>query len=77
MRILEEKKSTVECRQHVHDEYNSRLDNEHSNLVGTHPGVSSWYRNKSGRAFSIMPWRLVDYWRLTRGARFDDFKIEG
>jgi 4-hydroxyacetophenone monooxygenase len=31
----------------------------------THPGMTTYYRNKQGRVFSAMPWRFVDYWRMT------------
>ena len=74
-RMLEEKIREIECRQDAHDEYNKRVDEEHSNLIWTHPGMNSWYRNKAGRIFSVMPWRLVDYWQFTREPNFDDFKI--
>jgi len=34
-------------------------------LIWTHPGMTTYYRNKQGRVFSAMPWRFVDYWRMT------------
>jgi 4-hydroxyacetophenone monooxygenase len=37
----------------------------HEQLIWTHPGMSTYYRNKQGRVFSAMPWRFVDYWRMT------------
>lgn len=67
--MIESGADSVECLQDVHDEYNRRVDDAHSRMVWTHRRVSSWYRNSSGRVFSLSPWRLLDYWELTR--RFD------
>jgi len=27
--------------------------------------MTTYYRNTSGRVFSAMPWRFVDYWAMT------------
>ena len=35
--------------------------------------MDTWYRNAKGRVFSVMPWRLVDYWRMTHDADLDDY----
>jgi 4-hydroxyacetophenone monooxygenase len=74
-RMLEDNIKAIECRQGCHDEYNEKVDEEHSGLIWSHPGMNSWYRNKAGRIFSIMPWRLVDYWKFTREPNLDDFKV--
>lgn len=57
----------------VHDDYNRRVDEAHANLVWSHPGVTSWYRNSKERVFSPMPWRLVDYWAMTHDVDLTDF----
>lgn len=54
---------SLECRQDVHDAYNQRVDDAHSNMVWSHPGVDNWYRNASGRVTMATPWRMVDYWK--------------
>ena len=59
----------------VHDAYNDRVDAEHAELVWTHPGMTNWYRNASGRVFSPMPWRLVDYWTMTQTPDLTEFDI--
>ena len=43
----------------------AKVDAEHEQLIWTHPGMSTYYRNKQGRVFSAMPWRFVDYWQMT------------
>jgi len=35
-------------------------------MVWAHPGVTNWYRNPAGRVFAVLPYRLVDFWRMTR-----------
>ena len=71
--MLESGVDAIDCLPEVHDEYNDRVDAEHEQLVWTHPGMSTWYRNAKGRVFSIQPWRLVDYWRMTHDADLDDY----
>jgi len=42
----------------VHDQYVRKVDVEHEQMIWTHPGMTTYYRNKQGRVFSAMPWRL-------------------
>jgi 4-hydroxyacetophenone monooxygenase len=72
--MLEQGLTDVEVRRPVHDRYNDRVDAEHAELVWTHPGMRNWYRNDRGRVFSPMPWRLVDYWRMTRQPDLADYE---
>lgn len=71
--MLEQGLDTVEVRREVHDDYNARVDAEHAELVWSHGGMRNWYRNDKGRVFSPMPWRFVDYWRMTREPDMSDF----
>ncbi len=76
MKMIEGGIREINCRQNVHDAYNQRLDDEHAELIWTHPGMGSWYKNKQGRIVSIMPWRLVDYWKFTHDPTLDDYHIK-
>jgi 4-hydroxyacetophenone monooxygenase len=67
--------ASVECKVEVHDEYNSRLDAAHERMIWTHPGMQTWYRNAHGRVVTNSPWRLVDYWRMTRTPSLDDYIV--
>lgn len=67
---------SLEVDRLVHDEYNQRVDAEHDELIWTHPGMTNWYRNKSGRITALLPFRLVDYWSMTHDPNFDEFNIE-
>lgn len=75
IRVIEGGISSLEVRQDVHDRYNRAMDAEHEKLVWTHPGMRTWYRNDRGRVFSIMPWRHVDYWQMTRRPNLDEYIV--
>ncbi len=75
-KMVEDNISAIEVRRHVHDDYNRRVDAEHDGLVWSHPGTTNWYRNRQGRVFSIMPWRMVDYWRMTHEPDFSDYQCD-
>jgi len=64
--LLETGSAAMDCRPEVHDAYNRRVDDLHARLVWSHRLVGSWYKNKRGRVFATTPWRLVDYWNMTR-----------
>jgi 4-hydroxyacetophenone monooxygenase len=53
----------------------ARVDAEHAGLIWSHPGMSTYYRNSLGRVVSVMPWRLVDYWRMTEEPDTDDYEF--
>ena len=65
--------AALEVRQAVYDDYVARVDAEHEQMIWTHPGMDTWYRNRAGRVVSLMPWRLADYWRFTRAPDLDDY----
>ena len=57
--------SSIDVDKTVMDEYNAKVDAEHEQLIWTHPGMTTWYRNKYGRITVVLPWRLVDYWSMS------------
>lgn len=73
VRLIEGGSSSMECRQDVHDEYNSRVDDAHSRLLWTYPTVTNWFRHPNGRVTQATPWRQVDYWKLTSDMNPLDF----
>ena len=66
----------VECRQDVHDRYNQRVDAAHENMVWTHPGMQSYYRNTRGRIVVNSPFRNVDFFEMTREADLSEYITE-
>ena len=65
----------IEVRREPYEDYNRRLDEKHEQLVWSHPGVDSWYKNSRGRVVSVSPWRLVDYFHMTREPNLGDFLL--
>jgi 4-hydroxyacetophenone monooxygenase len=66
----------LECRAEVYEDYNRRVDEAHARMVWTHPAMDNWYRNADGRVVSVLPWRIIDYWTLTRDLDLDDYHVE-
>ena len=73
--MIERGIAAIDVRQDVHDDYVRRVDVEHEAMVWTHPGMTTYYRNKSGRVFSAMPWRFVDYWAMTHDADLSRYHL--
>jgi 4-hydroxyacetophenone monooxygenase len=73
--MLEGNIASMECRQDVHDEYNERVDAEHEKMVWRHPRVHSYYNNDKGRVVTNAPWRLLDYWKMTKSPDLGDFSL--
>lgn len=71
--LVESGLASIEVRQSVHDDYISKVDAEHEQMIWTHPGMSAYYRNSRGKVFSVMPWRLVDYWEMTHDPDMTDY----
>jgi 4-hydroxyacetophenone monooxygenase len=67
--------SVVEVREKVHEAYNQRVDEAHELLVWRHPSVDTWYRNSSGRVVTNSPWKMIEFWQLTRHADLGDFEL--
>jgi 4-hydroxyacetophenone monooxygenase len=63
----------LEVRQSVFDEYNATIEGMHANMVWTHPGVATYYRNSKGRVVAATPYRVVDLWHQSRNANLGDF----
>ena len=74
--MIERNARAMECRQEAHDAYIERIDAELRQLVWSHPSVNTWYKNASGRIITNQPWRLVDYWTLTREPDFADYRLD-
>jgi 4-hydroxyacetophenone monooxygenase len=67
--------SCLECRPEVFQDYNDRVDAAHDRMIWTHQGMDTWYRNAQGRVVTNTPWRLLDYWKMTRRPNLDDFVV--
>lgn len=73
--LLETSSTALEVRQEPFDTYNRKVDAAHEAMVWSHPGVTSWYKNKFGRVTNNSPWRLVDYRNLTVNFDPDEYQF--
>jgi 4-hydroxyacetophenone monooxygenase len=74
--VFEQGAGSVEVRQHVHDAYNADLDRAHEQMVWTHPGMTTYYRNSKGRVVVNFPHRNVDLFARTARADLGDYVVE-
>ncbi len=63
--MLESDIDEIEVKTEPFEAYNAKVDAEHKQLVWSHPGVTSWYKNKGGRVIMNSPWRLSEYRNFT------------
>ena len=72
--MIEHGLAAIDVRPDAHDEYVRKVDAEHEQMIWTHPGMTTYYRNGQGRVFSAMPWRFVDYWQMTHDVDLGDYR---
>jgi len=75
IRLVETGSDHLEVKSHAQAAYTASVDAEHAELIWSHPGMSTYYRNRLGRVVSVMPWRLVDYWHMTEEPDMDDYVL--
>jgi 4-hydroxyacetophenone monooxygenase len=72
--LIESGTGALEVKPEPFWDYQEKVDAAHRQLVWSHPGVTSWYKNGAGRVHAASPWRLVDYRNMT--AEFDPSEYE-
>ncbi|OAP23399.1 MULTISPECIES: NAD(P)/FAD-dependent oxidoreductase [Amycolatopsis] len=65
----------VDVKPEAYAEYTERVDEAHRRMVWSQPGVTTYYRNARGRVVYANPWRIVDYWHMTRTADLENYEI--
>jgi 4-hydroxyacetophenone monooxygenase len=73
--LVETGSSTLEVKQSVHDEFNINVDAANARMAWGVAGVSSWYKNATGRVSQNWPFPLVDYWNATLAPNREDFLL--
>lgn len=66
----------VEVREDVWSTYNENVAREHEDMVWTHPGMTTYYRNDRGRITINSPYRNVDFYDMTKAVDLDEYVIE-
>jgi 4-hydroxyacetophenone monooxygenase len=74
--MIENDLTAVECRPEVYGRYNRDVDAQHERMIWTHPGMTTYYRNSRGRVVVNSPWRVVDFWTMTRRADLADYIVD-
>ncbi len=75
VRMIEGDISAIEPKQRVHDEFVRLVDERHADMIWSHPGMSTYYRNSHGRVVSVTPFSLLEYWQMTHDVDLADFVI--
>ncbi|MCY4533675.1 MAG: NAD(P)/FAD-dependent oxidoreductase [Gammaproteobacteria bacterium] len=65
----------ISVRREVHDKFVDMVDREHEQMIWTHPGMTTYYRNSRGRVHFVMPFRNVDYYTMTRHFDPDEYHV--
>ena len=74
--VIEAGAGSIDVKPSVHEAHIREVDHLHDNMVWTHKGLTNWYRNDDGRVFALLPYRLVDYWKMTKSFSPEEFRIE-
>lgn len=69
--------SQMAASQAAQEAYMTKYNEGHADMIWMHEGVNTYYRNSKGRVYSVMPWRLVDYWNMTRAPQLTDYETVG
>jgi 4-hydroxyacetophenone monooxygenase len=72
--LIENDKKSIEVRQEVYDDYNTKLDEEAKTLIWEQEG-SGYYVNEFGRQSVNVPWHTADYHQMVAKPDFDEFDI--
>ncbi|MFD8102311.1 flavin-containing monooxygenase [Nocardia fluminea] len=57
--------TSIEVREDVCAVYNDKVDARMEQMIWTHKGTETYFRNKAGRVVVNSPWKYIDYWRWT------------
>jgi 4-hydroxyacetophenone monooxygenase len=63
--LIEGHHKAISVRPEAHQANVQEVDDLHAGMVWSHKGANNWYRNPQGRVFAVLPYRLVDYWKMT------------
>lgn len=72
--LIERGSQSMTVKDDVHDAYNDRVDAENLRMAWGVSGVSSWYKNATGRTAQNWPFTMLEYWQQTRDVDADDYE---
>ncbi len=65
----------LDVRKDVHDAYNRWIDEGNLTMAWGQSGVSTWYKNASGRITQNWPFTLLEFWQQTRTPKPEDYSL--
>lgn len=74
-KMIERGIEAVDVRQEAHDAFVAEVDRRHAELIWSHPGMSTYYRNRHGRVVSVTPFSLVEYWSMTHDPKLEEYRV--
>jgi len=75
VKMIEQGITAVDVKQEVHDAFVAEVDARHAELIWTHPGMSTYYRNRHGRVVSATPFSLLEYWTMTHEPKLEEYRL--
>ena len=74
--VVASKAKSIEVKTDAFQKWNDQIDQRMRQMIWTSPKANSYYNNSKGRNFMSWPYRLVDYWNITRRPDLDSYHIE-
>ncbi len=75
-RMLDAGQVVAEVKPEPYERHNARVDEAHEQMVWTHPGMDTYYRNARGRVVVNTPFSVIDGWYMTRSADLGEYDTE-
>ncbi len=75
--VIERGANAIECTAEAHDRYNEEVDELNAATAWGSAEVENWYKNTSGRVTANLPFRIVDYWEMTREPEPEHYIFRG
>ena len=75
--LLVSETAAVEVDRSAYDQYNEELDEALAQMIWSHKGMTTYYRNDAGRIVVSSPWKYIDYWERLRDfdpSEYDEVK---
>lgn len=67
---------TIEPRKDVFDDYNSTIDEMLNEMVWSHKGMNTYYRNAAGRIVLSRPWSVAEFWHLLNHVDSANYELD-
>jgi len=65
----------LDAKEQAQKDYMDQYNALHAEMIWMHPQLNTYYRNSKNRVYSVMPWRMVDYWHMTRDLDLEAFDV--